>query len=358
MFFGPRFQAAAAQPAPAEIQASVPVSPLDPSTLPIATPWGSTGTLEKLVYADVFGTEPPQNTRSAAMDIPAVAAARNLLVNTIARLPLVQLRKDEILDPQPPWLQAFAGGTSPQHRMAWTVDDLIFYGWSCWWRTNGKGGYPIAAGRINMGDWSINSDNQVEINGQPVHDDQVIVFSAFNEGVLGYGKKALADIRALHEIVRDRLENPVPQVELHQTSGKALTKTERDDLVQHWRDARKVRGGTVGFTNQLIELKTHGADADAQLMIEARNAAAVDAARLLGVSAGLIDATAPKASLNYETQTGRNQEFVDFALNGYLTPITARLSGDDVCPKGQRIAFDKSDLVVPDPGPTGPTLED
>jgi hypothetical protein len=61
----------------------------DPSTFPIATPWGSTGNLEQVFYQDVFGTDgPPINTRRAAMAIPAIARARNLLCNAVAKQPL------------------------------------------------------------------------------------------------------------------------------------------------------------------------------------------------------------------------------------------------------------------------------
>ena len=95
-----------------------------------------------------------------------------------------------------------------------------------------------------------------------------------------------------------------------------------------------------------------------QLLVEARNAASLDLARIIGISAGMLDATAPKASLNYETTTGRNQEFVDFDLALYLTPIVSRLSQDDIVPAGTRVAFDLADFMGQTPTLTGPTLED
>lgn len=329
----------------------------DPSTFPIASPWSSSSNLQRLVFQDIFGSNLPINTRAAAMRLSAVARARNLLVSTIAGFPLVAMRRDERLDPTPTWLTTAGGGSTPQHRIAYTVDDLIFYGWSCWWRRNGADGFPIAAGRLNQGDWTINEDNRVEVHGQVVDDDQVIVIPGFHEGILSYGVDVLDDARTLHRNVRQRIANPVPQLELHQTGGEQLTDEEIDALVARWATARAGQNGGVGYTNEVIELKEHGAG-DAQLMIEARNAAGLELARIVGVHAGLIDATAPKASLNYETASGRNQEFVDFDLPLYMSPIVARLSLDDCTPHGQRVTFDVGEFTTPTPTRTGPALED
>jgi hypothetical protein len=331
----------------------------DPSTLPIASPWSSS-TLQRVVFEDVFGSTLPENTRAAAMRLAPVSRARNLLCASIARFPLVQL--DAGIDvpdreSQPTWLYRTNDATSPQQRIVWTVDDLIFYGWSCWWRRNGADGFPLAAGRINQGSWTVNADNQVEIDGIPQDPRDVILIGGWHEGILTFARDDLEDGRTLKQLVRQRLKNPVPATELHQTEGPNLTKDERTELVAEWVAARE-RGDNTGYTSKHIELKTHGEGIESQLMIEARNALAVDLARHVGVTAGMVDATAPKASLNYETTTGRNQEFSERDLALYMDPITARLSLDDCMPAGKRAAFDLSAFTAPTMPATGPALED
>lgn len=145
----------------------------DPSTYPIATPWGSAD-LARIVYEDVFGTDAPPNTRSAAMRIPAIARARNLIVGTIARFPLVPMRGD---DPLPvtdaPWMLACHDGSSWQARTAWTVDDLIFYGWSLWEVRRAaatSGSFPLSAARINRERWDLDGDNHLTIDGTIVRE--------------------------------------------------------------------------------------------------------------------------------------------------------------------------------------------
>lgn len=356
---------------------------LDPSTLPLASPWDGSNNLQRLVVDDVFG-DVPVNSRGSAMRLPAVARGRNLLVSTISRFPLVQLDPGqqvpyrptpeamadaatreayaaalaEFAATQPTWLYRTDDGTSPALRLAWTVDDLIFYGASCWWVRRGADRFPLTAGRVNQADWKIDDDNRVVINGESQRDEDVIVFYGLHEGILGFGVDALADARSLASIVRQRLKNPVPQIDLHQTEGADLTDDEIDTLIERWATARAGANGGVSFTNKYVQANEMGTGGDAQLMIEARNAAALDLARIIGVSANRLDATSAKASLNYETTTGRNQELVDFDLALYMTPITARLSMDDCCPRGKRIELDLSDFIDRAPSLSGPNNQD
>jgi hypothetical protein len=343
----------------ASVQAATGTSgTVDPSTLPFATPWGSSD-LQRIVFEDIFGDDVPNNTRAAAMRIPALARARNVVVSSIARNPLIAKRRDQPLAVQPTWLFATSGGMSSQLRMTWTVDDLIWYGRSLWQVERGADTFPLKADRVDIGDWTINEDNRIEINGVVVDDERsVIVFFGIHEGVLGFGADAVGDIRALYASVRKRLRNPIPGIDLHQTGGKQLTDPEIDATIARWAAARDGKNGAVGYTSEYIEAKVLGGGDDGQLMIESRNAAAVDAARMVGVSASVIDATSPKASLNYETTAGRNAELVDRDLALYMDPIVWRLSMDDVTPHGTHIAFDTTAFTSPTLSPTGPALED
>lgn len=327
----------------------------DPGHYPIATPWGSSD-LERWAFADALGLteENLPVGRAAAMRLPAVARGRNMIVSALSALPLVDPAAP---DATPAWLYSTGDGSSPQLRTACTVDDLIFHGWSCWWRDNGADGKPLRASRIDYDEWEVDADNYVTVNGGRVGATDVIVIPGLHEGILNFGGDVIRDATSLYAMVRKRLQNPTPELNLAQTDGPPLTDTQIDALIDRWAIARKGGNGGVGFTSIGLKLEELGAGGE-QLMIDARNAAAVDLARLVGVHAGMVDATAPKASLNYETQTGRNQEFVDFDLAVYMTPITARLSLDDTTAHGRRVAFDTTDLTGPTPSPTGPNLKD
>ena len=104
-----------------------------------------------------------------------------------------------------------------------------------------------------------------------------------------------------------------------------------DALINRWIDARRRHG--VGYTNQAVELKTHG-EAPERLMIDARNQQAVEIARHAGIPASAIDASVPGTSLTYANLVDRVTDLVNFGLTPYATAITDRLSLNDCLPVG------------------------
>jgi hypothetical protein len=62
----------------------------------------------------------------------------------------------------------------------------------------------------------------------------------------------------------------------------------------------------------------------------------------------MADSTASSQSLTYETQEGQRSDFYEFDLPFWTTPITARLSMDDVTPRGQRVLTRFRPVVAPD----------
>src|SRR5699024_9980910 len=95
--------------------------------LQIGSPWSTPATLETIVWPDLFGLDAVPLTRAEAMSVPAVKRARQIIAGTIARLPL-----DADPGTLPIWLDRTDEPVSAFHRMLWTVDDLLFYGWSLW----------------------------------------------------------------------------------------------------------------------------------------------------------------------------------------------------------------------------------
>lgn len=333
-----------------------PLAP-DPSTI-----------LNTVVYSDLYGalaTGPL--TRSAAMKIPAVARARHLICGTIARLPLTVWRGEQQLlgEQVPSWTYRTDYGLPPYHRLLWTVDDLLFTGWSLWARTNGSdsdGAFPLSATRIPLERWRFTSAGTIETRGadgvwRPAMRDEVILIPGSHEGILTFGSTAIREASDLAASAAKAAANPSAYLELHYTGDEPLGVEAKAELLDGWAAARRGEQGGVALTNKWIEVKEHGTH-EGHLLTEGRNAAAVDMARLTSVPAALLDATNAGASLTYETTEGRNAEFIDYGVSLYMDPITARLSMDDVVPRGQSVRFDTSGLRDPAPSPTGPTTED
>lgn len=314
--------------------------------------------INAIVWNDLTGGAVLPCTRSQAMSVPAIAKARHVVAPKVAGYPLTALREDTPVTPQPTWTYRTDDGVSPWHRMVWTVDDLIFTGWSLWAVSRGADGVVLNASRIGRDRWSFGDNGEVLIDKAPVTNARdVVLIPGPHEGICTFGTTTIRHAMELlaNAAVAGRVG--APQIDLHYTGDTQLDDETIDSMIQRWVDARLGRNGGVGFTNKLVEARELGRT-DPALLVEGRNAAAVDCARLVGVAAGMIDATAPKASLNYETQAGRGLEHTEYGVDPYMEAIEARLSMDDVVPRGQRIAFDRTRDTETPIDPTGPAVED
>lgn len=321
--------------------------------------WGSGGALQSVVWADVFGqSDYAPLTRAAAMAVPAVARMRHLLVATIAQLPLVDMIGDSPAPNQPLWMTRTDGQLSPWHRMAWTVDDCLFFGWSLWAVSRGavSDGSPVlAAARVPFDSWSTNAAGFIEVNGQTVRADQAVLIPGPHGGLLNDASTIIRLAGDNLQAAANAARNPNPNVNLHYTGDDPnYVPTE---MIQAWSDARRGLNGGVAYTNKWVEATVMGSHLD-KLLIEGRNADAVDIARAGSIPAASLDATSAGASLTYETTEGRNQQFLDTGAKLYMDAIAARLSQDDCVPRGHRAALDTTALTTLTPSPTGgPTNE-
>lgn len=291
-------------------------------------------------------------TRHLAMSVPALSRARRLIVGSIARCPLVATRDGQALDVQPRWTSRTDGPVSPFHRMLWTVDDLIFYGVSLWAVQRDAAGLVVAADRVPIETWTVDAEGTVLYDGRPADPSSYVLIPGVDEGVLDHGRTPIKHAYDLNAAAARAAKTPIAHTELHQTTGDPLTRDQARALVEGWIAARRSADGAVSYTNPTIEVKTHGSY-DAALLVEGRQAAAVDIARLTGIPAILLDASGADGSIRYSNVDARNSEFIDFCLAPYMAAIAARLGMDDVVPRGTAIEFDVTNLTGTDAAEVG-----
>lgn len=341
------------------------------SRLGIGSPWSDQGSLETIVWSEILGLD--QDTlplmRQEAIAIPAVSKGRNLLVSTVAKFPLVSARfdretaTDTDTTSEHPWLFRTKGVVSPYERMAWTIDDAIFYGCSLWLTDRGPdqdGRRPITEAAYCPFDWwSIENGRFVYREGgiepaRVLEPNEYLFINFPFEGLLNVAVRTLRGARDQERAWVGRSMNPVPVIDLHRTEDSQLDDDEVDEMVQKWATARTNPNGAIGSSPNGIELNTYG-EVKADLMIEGRNAIRTDVGSFLNVRASMLDGTMGIDSLTYSTTEGERNSFYEFDLPFWTDPIEARLSQDDVLPRGQRIRFEKYEAK---PLPTGPKTED
>lgn len=330
------------------------------AALPVVSPW-SDAQLQRIVLNDVFGTldELPL-TRAEAMRVPAVAKARNLLVSHIAQMPLRAYAQGstELSPKQPTWLSR-TDSVSPWHRMAWTVDDILFYGAAVWYVTRGADGYPLTMDRVPPEQWTV-TQGQILVDGEPASESEVIYIPGPQEGLLDLASRTIRGGRDQESAWTDRIRNPIAAMELRETVDSGMTPEEIQGFVDAWKRSRQAGTGAVGYTPYGFELIDHGTG-DPALFENGRNSIRVDIGAFCNIPSALMDSGVSSSSITYSTQEGQRSTFFTSTIPLWAEPIAQRLSLDGefpIVPNGQRVRFDATDLLAPIQSPTGAPLED
>lgn len=320
----------------------------------LGSPWSPASTLQTIA-ADVFGAagELLPVTRAEAMTVPAVVDARNIVVLSLAQGVLKTYRGDaEVASPA--WCFRTDSQIPPSLRTLWTFDDLFFSGYSLWEVARSKAGAIGDAVRVPPERWSWDADMRVLVDDDPVQAADVVLFVGWDEGLLTTGASYIRGARELHRAVRGRVRTPVPHTTLQGTDPNMdLTEDEAKRLVEDYAASRRQPDGAVSYLPSSVK-KEDSNGVEIALYEQGRNAEVLDFARLTGVPAAMLEASQVSASLTYETREG-SRSILNERLRGRAGVFEARLSMDDVTPRGTRIALDLSHLQPDATGLPAPT---
>ncbi|MDU0367670.1 phage portal protein [Microbacterium sp. KSW4-17] len=323
--------------------------------------------MHAIVAADIWGTDYQPVTRSQAMQVAPIKRGRSIIVGSLSDLPLESgAWSGETFVPanrQPTWMTQTAGTQTVWHRMAHTLDDLIFYGWSLWAvERSTDTGAILDAFRVTYDRWAFDEHSPigVTIDGRPVTDPgSVILFAGPDEGLLSAGSETIRGARAMERAWVGRVESPIPAMVLQEVNsggGSAISKEQAEAYVAAWRAARTAPGGAVGFLPANLSMNVYG-ETNADLFTEGRNNIRLDVANFLNLPASVLDGSTATASLTYSTAQGEFSQLNSW-LEYWLAPIEARLSQDDVTPHGQTVRFDRAGLNVAASPAAAPTLSE
>jgi hypothetical protein len=339
---------------------SLPPTPAPNTEVGVIWP-GSGSPAGQVAWADIFGQAVTPVTRKEAMRVPAVAKARATLVTFAAGAPLRALDATGVRSTQPAWMYRTNGMLSPWHRMAWTMDDVFFYGWSCWTATLGSDRFPLYCDRVPYGAWAVDADQRIVYSddadprkGQPI--PGAFLIPGPSEGILDNMSGTIRAAANLERSWAGRVRQPIPVTELHETVPNALTPDEGRALVQRYNANRLDPDGTTVYTPSSVELRVHG-EVATDTLVEARNAIRLDVANFTNLPAAALDGSLSTASLTYSTQEGKESDVAQ-AVRYWTDPIAHRLSQDDIVPAGTRTRLDFGQFQSLTPPATGPIVED
>ena len=150
-----------------------------------------------------FDFAPPVDvwSREAAMSIPTISRARDLLCSAVGALPLTLLsitfneQGEPVEQRLPPatWMNRPDPNRTRQWSLAWTTDDLLFAG-RAYWRISARyesTTYPSAFELMRASDVSIDANGRVTWCNRTIPSEDVVEFLSPLDGLLTTGFRAI-----------------------------------------------------------------------------------------------------------------------------------------------------------------------
>lgn len=309
--------------------------------------------------------------RSVALSIPAVRKARGAIL-TIATFRLAAWTDDgRRLPPEatPPILAQLERNRTPFRSLALLLDDGIWYDRSVWrvHRDISRERRPaylerVHPQRIQPIPHPLDPDQVVAwyLDGTHYTDDELrrdhVVFDfAGMGGLRNLGAELLNLYGDLQRAAGRYARAPHPWAIL-KNRGADLTDEEIDELLDEWELSRETRG--VGYVEGDLDYDvTQGFSARELQLVEAREHAALEVARMFQLPAHTVDAAPSGGSLRYETTVENRRDTLE-ALRPWMAPITQGLSMRDrlspagaglILPARQLAEFDADAYLRDDP---------
>ena len=299
----------------------------------------------------------PTISRDLAVQVPAVARAKNIIAGTISSIPLeVRSRIDGSVLMPPKVINQPDPRVPGQTIYRLLVEDLIFYGVAYGQVLEVYEEYP---NRIKS--WTRIDPIRVvpELNAQgteivaydldlvgklPIQGVGSLVVFSGDEGILTRGGRTIKTALELEKAAYNFALEPTPTIALKST-GANLPAERISKLLEAWKQSRQTRG--TAFLNADIEMTSVGFDPKSLQLTEARQYLATEIARLMNIPAWYV--SADTNSMTYSNVTSERRALVDFSLRPILTQIEQRLDQPDFTPQTQTVRYALDDFLRGNP---------
>jgi len=298
-----------------------------------------------------FDFAPPIDiwSREAAMSIPSVSRARDLLCTAVGALPITlwSVRFDvpsrqsiEEQLPPPRWANRLDPNKPRQHTLSWLTDDLFFHGRAYLRITNRYESttYPATFEWMPFADVGIDATGRVTFLGKPVDPIDVVEFCSPIEGLLYTGYRTIQTAIQLDDAAARFSCNEIPAGWLQQRpDSEPMAAEELTEIAESFGAARAQR--VIAALNPYIEWHESTMDPSRLQLVEARQHQALELARLTNIPPYLIGA--PQGTgMTYQNTAQAKADLIDFGAMPYIGCIEQTLGGPNVVPNGQAIRLD------------------
>lgn len=315
-----------------------------PSRLPSGDVMQVSSLPQEIAQAFGINTETDTVTRKQAMTIPAVRQGRSVIAGKIGTAPLICTRTRAGKAPERvdrPFFNQPDPLRTRSSTLTWTVDDLIFQGWSLW-RVLSRDfqNYPVTAERVQPSRVSLTVDG-VRIDGVLVNQQDLILFEGPDEGLLQTSGRTLRTYLLLEDAIRRAASADVP-VGLFEDQQGSMLEEEITTFLASWEAHRRTR--STGYVPNGLKYVNPNADPEKLQLKDARAFQAAEIARAMNLPAYAVNAPT-NDSLTYATTESNRRDLVEITYAPYIEAIEGRLSMGDVTPLGTVVHLDFSAFI-------------
>lgn len=298
--------------------------------------------------------------RNRAMQVPAISRARDLHASVISAMPLKMYRerwnetdREMIYEDLAPrtWLRRPDPAIPYETLMAWTFDDLFFFGRAFWYITSRtQDGYPASFTRLPAG--SITTEDQsgpvwyapsnaVYFQGGAIDPDLLVQFISPLQGVIYSSEQAIATALKIEDARYRNANTAIPSGILKQTGGEPLSATELADLAAAFNAARS--SNQTAALNEFLSYEATTATPDKMLLIESAQFSALQMAQICNIPPYLLGV--PTGSYAYTNSKESRWDLWLYGTKTYAECITSTLSANAYLPNGTYCEFDTNEYL-------------
>jgi len=298
--------------------------------------------------------------RNRAMQVPAISRARDLHASVLASMPLKMYRErwdettremeEEDIAPRS-WLRRPDPSITYEALMAWTLDDIFFFGRAFWYITSRtQDGYPasftrLPAGSITTQDqagpvWYAPS-NEVYFQGGVIDPVNLVQFISPTQGVIYSSEQAITTALKIEDARLRNASSSIPAGILRQVGGEPLSAQELADLSAAFNTARATN--QTAALNEFLDYQTSDATPDKMMLIESAQFSALQMAQICNIPPYLLGV--PTGSYAYTNSRESRWDLWLFGTKMYAEVIAATLSANNILPNGTYVEFDTDDYL-------------
>lgn len=299
--------------------------------------------------------------RNRAMSVATISRARDLMASVIGSMPLkmyterwseTETEMEQVYLAPRSWLRQPDPTVTYNFLMAWTFDDLFFYGRAFWYITSRtQDGFPASFTRLPAG--SVTTTDQagpvwyapsqeVYFQGNMIDPKDLVQFLSPVQGIVYMSEQTVLTALKLEAARYRNAESSIPAGVLKQTGGEPLSASELADLASAFNAARATN--QTAALNEFLSYTETTATPDKMLLIDAANYQALECARLTNVPPYLVGVST--GAYSYQSSEQARADLYIFGVQAYAECLASTLSQNNVLPRGTYVEFDTDDFLI------------